>query len=86
MKVESESQFQGSGGKVTFQKAKLNAIKFERNVKRSVNGVLTVSKGVSYYAKGIGYHSSHIVLNESIEFDEELVDILDINEWLSLQN
>ncbi len=86
MTVESESQFQGNGGKVPFQNAKLNAIKFERNVKRSVNGILTVSKGVSYYAKGIGYHSSHIVLNESIEFDEVLVDILDINEWSSLQN
>ena len=86
MTVISNSKFEGSSGKIHYHNEKLPTIKFERNVIRQVNGKQTETKGVSVYAKGIGYYGSHIVLNESIEFDEVLVDILSEAKWQSLQN
>lgn len=85
MTVISNSKFEGNGGKIHYHDAKLPAIMFSRNVTSLINGDSTKTRGVSYYAKGIGYYASHIVLNETIEFDEVLVDILPKTNWELIQ-
>ncbi len=86
MTVTSNSKFKGNGGKIHYHNTKLPVIRFARNVTSRINGDSTKTRGISYYAKGIGYYSSHIVLNETVEFDEVLVDILTKANWESIQN
>lgn len=85
LSLSSMTQYEGLGRKEVYKDEKYPSIRFFRKVTRSSKDVHNTSQGVSYYAKGIGYYRSHIIYNNFMEFDEELIDILSLDEWNELR-
>jgi len=80
--VNTTMRYMGNGGKVRFNKEKYESIRFERSVERIKGDSSNTAYGISYYAKGLGYYGAYIIYNEDLEFEERLIEIIPVTDWV----